>query len=110
MDHVSPWMNEELSALRDAVRRFVASQITPHQARWREQQHVDRALWRKAGELGMLLADVPDDVGGSGGSFADQCVVFEELALAGDTAFGLHVHAIVAHYLLHHGTEEQKHN
>jgi acyl-CoA dehydrogenase len=37
-------------------------------------------------------------------------VVFEELCHAGDTAFGLHVHAIVAHYLLNQGTEEQKHN
>src|SRR5437763_3032660 len=108
MPYVSPWMNEELHSFRDAVRRFVASEVTPHQQRWREQQHVDRALWRKAGELGMLLADVPVDVGGSGGSFAHQCVVFEELALAGDTAFGLHVHAIVAHYLLNHGTDEQK--
>jgi len=35
-------------------------------------------------------------------------VVFEELGYAGDMAFGLHVHAIVAHYLLNQGTEEQK--
>jgi len=104
----SPWMTPELETFRASVRRFVASEIVPHQQRWREQQHVDRALWRKAGELGLLLADVPDDFGGSGGSFAHQAVVFEELASAGDTAFGLHVHAIVAHYLLNHGTEEQK--
>jgi len=104
----SPWMTPELETFRASVRRFVASEIVPHQQRWREQQHVDSALWRKAGELGLLLADVPDDFGGSGGSFAHQAVVFEELASAGDTAFGLHVHAIVAHYLLNHGTEEQK--
>jgi len=104
----SPWMTPELETFRDAVRRFVAGEVVPHQQRWREQQHVDRALWRKAGELGLLLADVPDDFGGSGGTFAHQAVVFEELALAGDTAFGLHVHAIVAHYLLDNGTEEQK--
>ena len=108
MHTLSPWMDAELEAFRDTVRRFVAAEVTPHQARWREQQHVDRALWRKAGELGLLLADVPEDFGGSGGSFAHQCVVFEELAFAGDTAFGLHVHAIVAHYLLSHGTDEQK--
>jgi acyl-CoA dehydrogenase len=101
-------MTPELDTFRDAVRRFVAAEVVPHQQRWREQRHVDRALWRKAGELGLLLADVPDDFGGSGGTFAHQAVVFEELALAGDTAFGLHVHAIVAHYLLNHGTEEQK--
>jgi acyl-CoA dehydrogenase len=58
--------------------------------------------------MGLLLADIPEEYGGSGGSFAHQCVVFEELSCAGDTAFGLHVHAIVAHYLLNQGTEEQK--
>jgi acyl-CoA dehydrogenase len=108
MHYVSPWMDAELEGFRDAVRRFVDHEIAPHQQRWREQQHVDREVWHKAGEMGLLLADIPDDYGGSGGSFAHQCVVFEELCYAGDTAFGLHVHAIVAHYLLNQGTEEQK--
>jgi acyl-CoA dehydrogenase len=101
-------MTPELHTFRDAVRRFVAAEITPHQERWRKQQHVDRVLWHKAGAMGLLLADIPEEYGGSGGSFAHQCVVFEELCYAGDTAFGLHVHAIVAHYLLNQGTEEQK--
>ncbi len=108
MTYTSPWMTPELDSFRDAVRRFIAAEVTPHQDRWRKQQHVDRDLWRKGGELGILLADIPDAYGGSGGSFAHQCVVFEELAYAGDTAFGIHVHAIVAHYLLNQGTEEQK--
>jgi acyl-CoA dehydrogenase len=101
-------MDAELEGFRDAVRRFVDREIVPHQQRWREQQHVDREVWQQAGEMGLLLADIPDEYGGSGGSFAHQCVVFEELCYAGDTAFGLHVHAIVAHYLLNQGTEEQK--
>lgn len=108
MDYVSPWMDAELEGFRDAVRRFVDHEVSPHQQRWREQQHVDREVWCKAGEMGLLLADIPEEYGGSGGSFAHQCVVFEELSYAGDTAFGLHVHAIVAHYLLNQGTEEQK--
>ncbi|WP_229483222.1 acyl-CoA dehydrogenase family protein [Massilia horti] len=108
MELRSPWMTPELETFRDAVHRFVAHEVTPHQDRWRKQQHVDRDLWNKAGELGLLLADVPEEYGGSGGNFAHQAVVFEELAWSGDTAFGLHVHAIVAHYLLNQGTEEQK--
>jgi acyl-CoA dehydrogenase len=103
-----PWMNPELESFRDAVRRFVASEIAPHQERWRKQQHVDRILWNKAGEMGLLLADIPEEYGGSGGSFAHMALVFEELAYAGDMNFGLHVHAIVAHYLLNQGTEAQK--
>jgi acyl-CoA dehydrogenase len=34
--------------------------------------------------------------------------VFEELTYGGDMAFGIHVHAIVAHYILNQGTEAQK--
>jgi acyl-CoA dehydrogenase len=108
MDLTSPWMNPELEGLRDAVRRFVDSEIVPNQQRYREQQHVDRELWSKGGEMGLLLADIPEQYGGSGGTFAHQAVVFEELAYAGDMAFGIHVHAIVAHYILNQGTEAQK--
>jgi acyl-CoA dehydrogenase len=108
MDLTPSWMNPELEAFRDAVRRFVASEIAPHGERWRHQQHVDRELWTKAGEMGLLAADIPEAYGGSGGDFAHMAIVFEELGYAGDMAFGLHVHAIVAHYLLNQGTEEQK--
>jgi len=108
MNYQSAWMTPELESFRDAVRRFIASEITPHQEAWKQQQHVDRKLWNKAGEMGMLLADIPEEYGGAGGNFAYQCVVFEELASAGDSAFGIHVHAIVAHYLLNQGTQAQK--
>ncbi len=108
MSYQSSWITPELDSFRDTVRRFIATEITPHQEAWKQQQHVDRAVWNKAGELGILLADISDDYGGSGGSFAHQCVVFEELSSAGDSSFGLHVHAIVAHYLQNQGTAAQK--
>lgn len=108
MNIARSWSTPELEDFRGAVRRFIASEITPHQERWKKQQHVDRALWDKGGAIGMLLADIPEEYGGSGGSFAHQSVVFEELSYAGDMAFGVHVHAIVAHYLLNQGTEAQK--
>jgi acyl-CoA dehydrogenase len=109
MEIMTPsWMNPELEGFRDAVRRFVNSEIAPHGERWRAQQHVDRELWHKAGEMGLLAADIPEEYGGSGGNFAHMAIVFEELGYAGDMAFGLHVHAIVAHYLLNQGTEAQK--
>lgn len=103
------WMTPELDSFRDAVRRFVDAEVIPHQERWKKQQHVDREVWNKAGAMGILLADIPEEYGGSGGSFAHQAIVFEELTYAGDMALGIHVHAIVAHYILNQGTEEQKH-
>jgi acyl-CoA dehydrogenase len=98
----------ELAQFRDAVRRFVEAELAPHEARWARQQHVDRDAWRQAGEMGLLLADVPERYGGAGASFAHDCVVFEELQRANVTSFGKHVHSIVAHYLLAYGSEAQK--
>ncbi|MBH9553056.1 acyl-CoA dehydrogenase family protein [Inhella sp. 4Y17] len=101
-------MNPDLALYRDMVRRFVQTEVEPHEERWAQQQHVDRETWQKAGALGLLLADVPEAFGGAGGDFSHMAVLFEELALAGDRAFGVHVHAIAAHYLLNQGTPEQK--
>ena len=104
----SPWMDEELDLFRDAARRFVESEIVPHDARFREQHHVDRDLWNKAGEVGLLCTDIPDRYGGVGGDVRHEAIVVEELGRRGVTSLGHSVHSIVAHYLLNYGTEEQK--
>jgi acyl-CoA dehydrogenase len=106
--YVSPWMNAELELYRANVRRFIAAEIVPHQQRWREQRHVDRETWLKAGELGLLLADIPERYGGSGGTFAHMAIFWEELSAVGECAFGTRVHSVVAHYVLRNGTEAQK--
>ena len=104
----SPWMNAELELYKDNVRRFIKAQVVPYQEKWRSQHYVDRALWRKAGELGLLLADIPEQYGGSGGTFAHMSVFWEELIAADETGIGTHVHSVVAHYILNSGTEAQK--
>jgi acyl-CoA dehydrogenase len=106
--YVSPWMNAELELYRANVRRFIAAEIVPHQQRWREQRHVDRETWLKAGELGLLLADIPERYGGSDGTFAHMAIFWEELSAVGECAFGTRVHSVVAHYVLRNGTEAQK--
>jgi acyl-CoA dehydrogenase len=104
-----PWNNDELEMLRDTVRRFFAEEVAPHEQRWDKQQHVDRALWSKAGEIGLLCPSVPEEYGGAGGDFRHEAVIFEEQAYANNTSFGLHVHSgIGAHYFVNYGTEEQK--
>jgi len=107
-DYRSPWMDDELDLFRDAARRFVESEILPHDARFREQQHVDRELWNKAGEVGLLCTDIPDRYGGVGGDVRHEAIVVEELGRRGITSLGHSVHSIVAHYLLNYGTEEQR--
>ena len=107
-DYRSPWMDDELEMFRDAARRFVENEIVPHDARWREQHHVDRELWNKAGEVGLLCTDIPAEYGGVGGDARHEAVVVEEVGRRGITSFGHSVHSILAHYVLNYGSEEQK--
>lgn len=105
----SSWMTEELSLLRDSVRRFFEAEAIPNDRRWMAQKHVDRSFWLKAGELGILCAGVPAEYGGGGGSFAHEAVIFEEQGRAYCSSFGNHVHSgISAHYILAYGSEAQK--
>ena len=108
-DHRSPWMDDELEMFRDAARRFVEQEIVPNDDRWRAQHHVDRSIWNKAGEIGLLCTDIPAEYGGVGGDARHESVVAEEMGGHGITSFGHVVHSIVAHYVLNHGTEAQKH-
>jgi acyl-CoA dehydrogenase len=101
-------MDDDLEVFRDTVVRFIDIEMVPHDARWREQHHVDRETWRKAGETGLLLLDVPTDYGGGGGDFRHEAVMYTELQRRGISSFGQSVHSMCAHYVLNHGTEAQK--
>jgi alkylation response protein AidB-like acyl-CoA dehydrogenase len=104
----SPWMTDEARTFRTTARRFIESELAPHQHRWAEQGHPDREAWTGAGRIGLLLPDVTEEYGGGGGTFAHEAVIVEELARAG-VHFGCGVQSIVAHYILAYGNDEQKH-
>ena len=104
----SPWMDDDLRMLREAVSRFVETEMLPHEPRWRAQHHVDRDTWRAVGGAGFLLMDVPAEYGGGGGDFRHEAVLYEELNRRGISGFGQGVHSIAAHYVLNYGSEEQK--
>jgi acyl-CoA dehydrogenase len=107
LTYESPWTSDDVRIFRKTIRQFIQEQFTPQQARWREKQHPDATTWTKAGGIGMLLPDVPQEYGGGGGTFAHETVVLEELARAG-VHFGSSVQSIVARYILVHGSEAQK--
>jgi len=102
------WSDPELELYRDTVVRFIEEELAPGDEEARRQGNVGHAVWRKAGELGLLCADIPDEYGGGGGDFRHEAVVYEEMTRRALTGMNTSVHAIVAHYLLNHGTEAQK--
>jgi acyl-CoA dehydrogenase len=66
-------------------------------------------VWTKAGAAGLLCASMPEEYGGSGGTFAHEAVINREYSYAGFDTFGAPLHSgIVAPYILRYGTEEQK--
>ena len=102
------WNDEDLDALRDSVARFADTEMLPADEEARRRGHVGHALWRRAGELGFLCTDIPEAYGGGGGDFRHEAVVYEEMARRGLSGMATSVHSIAAHYLLNHGSEEQK--
>src|SRR6266545_714302 len=103
------WMTEDLVLLEEQARRFIATEYVPHLDTWNEQGMYDREVWTKAGAAGLLCPAIPEEYGGAGGSFAHEAVIGRELSLAGFDSFGAPLHSgIVAPYILHYGTDEQK--
>lgn len=101
--------SEEHEIIRNSVRRFIATEITPHHAAWEKEGMVPRALWRKAGEAGLLCTAIPAEYGGMGGDFLHGAIIIEEMARAGATGPTFYLHSeIISPYILHYGTEEQK--
>jgi acyl-CoA dehydrogenase len=94
---------------RDTVRRFIAEHVVPHHADWEKAGQVPRSLWLKAGELGLLCCNVPEEYGGMGGDFLHSTILIEEMARVGATGPTFYLHSdIVAPYLVDFGTEAQK--
>ena len=104
----SPWMDDDLRMLREAISRYVEAEMLPLDAKWRADQRVDKESWRRIGAAGFLLMDVPAEYGGGGGDFRHETLLYEELNRRGISGFGQGVHSISAHYVLNYGTEEQK--
>ncbi len=99
----------EHEIFRDSVRRFVEKEITPYHAQWESEGRVPREVWRKAGEAGLLCCTVPEEYGGAGADFLFSTVVIEELSRAGASGPGFSLHTdIVAPYIYHYGSEDQK--
>jgi acyl-CoA dehydrogenase len=103
--------NEELTLFRDMARRAFEQEVAPHFEQWEEDHMVPRELWNTLGEAGLLCPDMPEEYGGAGTTPHVTLALIEELSRMGFggicTGYGIHCN-IVAPYINHFGTEEQK--
>ena len=102
--------DEELTIFEAGVSKFF-EQNAPEEkiAQWRREKRVERDMWRKAADAGLLGLSLPEAYGGAGGDYRHEVILMEQLGRHGVDGFGISLHnAIVAPYIHHYGSEEQK--
>lgn len=104
------WMDSDLVAFDDSVRRFLADKFPEVRMQgFREAGSVDVAAWNEVAEAGLLGLCIPEAYGGPGGDFRHDAILTNRLMKAGGDGFAAPLHnAICAPYILHYGTDEQK--
>jgi acyl-CoA dehydrogenase len=103
------WATDDLADLYDMAWDFLSAEVSARSEQWAHNQCVERDFWRRAGELGLLCASIPEKYGGGGGNFLHYAAISSAYARTGDRSWGNPVHSgVVAHYLLSYGTDEQK--
>jgi acyl-CoA dehydrogenase len=110
VDRTPALADEEIVLFENSVARFFDAHAPESRvAKWREDGIVERAMWTEAAEAGLALLSTPEEYGGMGGDYRHEVVLMEQMGLKGVDGFGLSLHnSIVAPYIVHYGTEEQK--
>jgi len=100
---------EEHNVFREAFQQFIAEEITPHLDAWEEDHMVPKSVYEKMGEYGFLCSWLPEEYGGSEADFIFSAIMSEELGKAGAVSVMAPLHSdIIAPYIYHLGTDEQK--
>ncbi|RZI81157.1 MAG: acyl-CoA dehydrogenase, partial [Microbacterium sp.] len=95
---------------RSTVRTFMEKEVIPFHDQWEKDGIVPREIWTKAGELGLLCFDVPEEYDGPGvDDFRYNVIISEEQARAGANGLGFSVHSdIIVPYISEIANDEQK--
>ncbi|WP_459212990.1 acyl-CoA dehydrogenase family protein [Aquimarina rhabdastrellae] len=103
------YASEEHQMMQQMIRDFIKNEVAPQMEQWEKDGMVSRAIWERAGELGLLCIDMPEAYGGAGLDFSFSALFMEELGRKGISGPGFSLHSdIVAPYILKYGTEAQK--
>ena len=100
----------EHKQFRDSVRAFMQAEVAPHADRWRKAGIVDREVYAKAGEAGLLCTWADEKYGGAGvDDFRFEQIIVEENMRHGDIGFYINLHSnMVAPYIAKLGNDEQR--
>lgn len=100
----------EHEQFRDSVRKFMQAEVGPHADRWREAGMVDREVYLKAGEQGLLCVFADEKYGGAGiDDLRFDQIIVEENMRYGDIGFYINLHNdLVAPYIHKLCNQEQK--
>jgi alkylation response protein AidB-like acyl-CoA dehydrogenase len=100
----------EHEQLRATVRDFLQREVVPVYPEFERAGRPSREFFRRAGELGLLGMQVPEEYGGGGSSsFKFNAVVTEEIQACGLALGGLRLHTdICMPYFLQYATPEQR--
>jgi butyryl-CoA dehydrogenase/short/branched chain acyl-CoA dehydrogenase len=102
-------LSEDEELFRNSVRQFAGEQIAPRARAMDEAQKMDSALIKQLFELGLMGIEIPESLGGSGGTFFDAVLAVEALS-AVDPSVGVLVdvqNTLCINALLRWGTEAQ---
>ena len=103
------YSSEEHKMTQKMIQDFIKHEIMDQTDEWEKNGMVSRAIWERAGDLGLLCFDMPEKYGGSGLDFSFSALFIEELAKKGVSGPGFSLHSdVIAPYLLKYGSEAQK--
>jgi acyl-CoA dehydrogenase len=100
----------EHDAFRGAIRQFLVKEVVPDYPAWEKAGAPPREFYRRAGELGFIGIQVPEQFGGGGEpTFTYNAILTEESQRACVGLGSLRVHMdVVLPYFLHYADNEQK--
>jgi alkylation response protein AidB-like acyl-CoA dehydrogenase len=102
-------MNELQLELQLAVKKFCFDKIEPLMEEDDKNYLFRMDIFNQLGELGLTGITLPEQYGGAGLTYQDQCVVFEEIAKSSvPYAVTVSVSSMVQSILNQYGNEEQK--
>ena len=105
------YFTAEHDLLAQAIREFIATEITPNIDAWEKNHECPRAIFERMGEMGFFGVTFDEKYGGSGMDFWAAVVVARELAYAncGGLQLSLFAHAYLPLPMIAAvGTEQQK--